>query len=89
MSPKAATILRYLNRNHIVFCYQVFDKLEIEITNSGSLYVDNGSAVGYVVSNDRKFSEDYRKIGMHRMRVLSAQLKQSCQRFIRIDASKQ
>jgi hypothetical protein len=89
LTARAAMILRYLNLNHIVYCYQIFDRMEIELKDPGMLYVDNGNSVGYVVCPDRKFTDDYRKIGMHRMRVLSTQLKHSCQRFIRIDASKQ
>jgi uncharacterized protein (DUF58 family) len=89
LTSKAAIILRYLNINHIVYCYQIFDRMEIELKNPGMLYVDNDNSVGYVISPDKKFTDDYRKIGMHRMRVLSTQLKHSCQRFIRIDASKQ
>ncbi len=89
LTSRAAIILRYLNLNHILYCYQIFDRMEIELKNPGTLYVDNTNSVGYVVAPDKKFTDDYRKIGMHRMRVLSTQLKHSCQRFIRIDAAKQ
>ena len=89
LTSRAAIILRYLNMNHIAYCYQIFDRMEVELKNPGMLYVDNGNSVGYVVCPDKNFTDDYRKIGMHRMRVLSAQLKHSCQRFIRIDAAKQ
>ncbi len=89
LSPKAAVILRFFNLNHIVFCYQIFDQMEVELKNPGLLYVDNGNSVGYVVCPDKKFTDDYRKIGMHRMRILSTQLKHSCQRLVRIDAAKQ
>ncbi|MGN1357579.1 MAG: DUF58 domain-containing protein [Succinivibrionaceae bacterium] len=89
LSPRAAVILRFFNLNHIVFCYQIFDQMEIELKNPGMLYADNGNSVGYIICPDKKFTDDYRKIGMHRMRILSTQLKHSCQRLVRIDASKQ
>lgn len=89
LSAKNLTLLHYLNRNHIVTCYHVFDKMEIEISRDGTLYVDNINSVGYISSSDQKFLEDYKKIGMHRMRLLSAQLRHSCQRYVALDASKQ
>lgn len=89
LSQKAVMILRYLNKSHIVYCYQVFDRMEIELTNQGMIYAENNNSIGYITSSDKQYRDDYRKIGIHRMRILSTQLKRSCQRYIRIDASKQ
>ena len=88
MSDAAALWLKRLNKLHIVYTYQVFDRLEVELAGRGSLLIDNGAEIGYITSDDSKFRQDYSQIGIHRMQTVSSMLKGSSSRYFGIDVSK-
>lgn len=80
--------LRRLNRSHQVYCYQIIDRLELELQGEGHLAADNGREQGWLTSHDSRFTQHYRQIGQHRQKGLNQQLRECSQRFYCLDAAK-